>query len=203
MRLQEAYVDFRRTMQAQYGYEANEISPEDWMTKAREFEGVVVMDESHNMVNSRGDKPANKAVAGLMFQRLLPRARIVYMSATGTISLADAGYLERVGLFGTGTPFNTFEAMYGALGGKTALEELAATSLKERGHFDARLLSYDGVEYDEIVHDMTDDQVEAYNQLSDIWRTIEMHFQNYIEQYDEIAKEAGAGSDIGSIKVIS
>ena len=199
-RLQAQYEKFKRQMDEQYKYKADEISPQEWMQKAREFEGVIVMDESHNMVNTRGDKPANKAIAGLIMQRLLPRARIVYMSATGTVSLADAAYLERIGLFGIGTPFRTFEDMYGTLGNKTALEELAATSLKERGHFDARLLSYEGVEYDEIVHAMTPDQVEAYNRLSDIWRTVEMHFNNWIAQYAEIAKEADAGSDLGSRK---
>ena len=153
------------------------LSPDEWRQRAREFDGVLVMDEAHNAKNAIGDKAAKQALAVLMIQRMLPNARVAYMSATGTVTLQDAGYLERVGLFGVGTPFASFENMVSTLGTKTALGELAISSLKERGQFDAATLSYDGVDYDQVVHEMTDREVEAYGKIADIWRTLLLHIR--------------------------
>ena len=121
------------------------------------------------------------------------------MSATGTVTLADAGYLERVGLFGPGTPFTSFEEMEATLGTRTALAELAISSLKERGQFDAATLSYDGVGYDQVVHALTEREVEAYGELADIWRTLLLHIRDYEDRYEDIASEAEAGG-MGSVK---
>ena len=69
----------------------------DWL--GRDFDGVIVFDESHAMQNAaggkseRGDvKPSQQGRAGLRLQHALPDARVLYVSATGaTASVVVAG----------------------------------------------------------------------------------------------------------------
>ena len=44
----------------------------------------------------------------LEIQRLLPKARIVYASATGASEPKNMAYMTRLGLWGPGTPFTDF-----------------------------------------------------------------------------------------------
>jgi hypothetical protein len=78
-----------------------------------DFDGVIAFDESHNMSNSmqtkgaRGNKPiADKALAGVLLQQLLPKARVIYVSATGATEVSNLAYAERLGLWGEGTAFS-------------------------------------------------------------------------------------------------
>ncbi len=106
------------------------------------FDGVVVFDESHAMQNAgggasggtggdgeRGGREASQqGRAGLRLQRLLPNARVVYVSATGATTVHNLAYAERLGLWGgTGFPFPTRSAFVQAIeaGGVAAMEVLA------------------------------------------------------------------------------
>ena len=82
----------------------------EWL--GEDFDGVIAFDEAHNMGNAldqrgtRGMKKASKkALAGVELQKRLPKARIVYVSATGATDVDNLGYAERLGLWGEGTPF--------------------------------------------------------------------------------------------------
>jgi len=84
---------------------------EDWLGK--DFDGVIVFDEAHNMGNAisvkgkRGrTKPAAKALAGIKLQDMFPNARVVYASATGATDVRGYAYLTRLGLWGPGTAFH-------------------------------------------------------------------------------------------------
>ena len=44
----------------------------------------------------------------LELQNKLPKARIVYASATGASEPRNMAYMTRLGLWGTGTPFHEF-----------------------------------------------------------------------------------------------
>jgi len=77
-----------------------------------EFDGVIVLDESHSLANAApaasefGDAVASQqGIAGLRLQNALPRARILYVSATGATRPANLGYAARLGLWGEGSAF--------------------------------------------------------------------------------------------------
>ena len=65
-----------------------------WLGK--DFDGVIIFDESHEMANAsaikgqRGMKQASlQALAGMELQRILPKAKIVYSSATGLTEVSN------------------------------------------------------------------------------------------------------------------
>lgn len=154
---------------------------ERWLGK--DFDGVICFDEAHNMANSAGKqgkrgktKPSQKALAGIKLQKMFPKARVVYASATGATDIGDYAYLERLGLWGPGTAFNDsadFTAKI-STGGLAAME-LVARDMKSMGVYMARSISYDDVTYDTLQHDLTPMQTDIYDTMSRAWQSI---FQN-------------------------
>jgi hypothetical protein len=77
----------------------------DWLS--RDFDGVIVFDESHAMQNAAGGKsergeqaPSQQGRAGLRLQDALPNARVLYVSATGATTVHNLAYTQRLGLWG-------------------------------------------------------------------------------------------------------
>ena len=119
------------------------------------FSGVIVFDEAHAMANAAGSKgsrgdvaPSQQGRAGLRLQNALPDARVLYVSATGATTLAGLAYAQRLGLWGTNeTPFEKRTDFVTAMeSGGVAAMEVVARDLKALGLYQARALSYDGVE---------------------------------------------------------
>ena len=131
----------------------------DWL--GRDFDGVIIFDESHAMQNAgggkgeRGDVEASQqGRAGLRLQHALPDARVVYVSATGATTVHNLAYAQRLGLWGgEDFPFATRAEFVEAIeaGGVAAMEVLAR-DLRALGLYTARSLSYDGVEYELVEH---------------------------------------------------
>lgn len=153
------------------------------------FDGVVVFDESHNMASAldregaRGIKKASqRALVGVELQRRLPNARVVYASATGATEVANLAYAERLGLWGRGTPFPTVQAFVEkvAAGGIAAME-LVAKDLKAMGLYLARSVSYDGVAYRTLVHDLAPHQAETYDRLAEAWQVVLRGIEHALE----------------------
>lgn len=151
----------------------------DWL--GADFDGVVLFDEAHAMQNAGGGKGARGDVAasqqgraGLRLQHALPNARVVYVSATGATSVQNLAYAQRLGLWGGADfPFATRSDFVQAIeaGGVAAMEVLAR-DLKALGLYSARSLSYEGVEYDMLVHDLTPEQVRVYDAYAEAFRII-------------------------------
>lgn len=76
------------------------------------FDGVIVFDECHKAKNASSTK-MGKAVLDL--QNKLPQARVVYASATGASEPRNMIYMSRLGIWGEGTPFRTFEEFLHAI----------------------------------------------------------------------------------------
>ncbi|KAF2985436.1 hypothetical protein EK904_003599 [Melospiza melodia maxima] len=76
------------------------------------FEGVIVFDECHKAKNASSTK-MGKAVLDL--QNKLPRARVVYASATGASEPKNMIYMSRLGIWGEGTPFRAFDEFLHAI----------------------------------------------------------------------------------------
>lgn len=151
-----------------------------------DFDGVIAFDEAHNMANAipkKGgwgkQKPADKALAGLELQRRLPKARVVYVSATAATSVGELAYAERLGLWGEGTAFRDRETFLDKMTqGGTASMELVARDMKAMGVYNARSISYDGVQYETLRHKLTRQQKEMYDKLSDAWQIVLQNVEN-------------------------
>ncbi|MGO4910124.1 strawberry notch-like NTP hydrolase domain-containing protein [Pseudorhodobacter sp. W20_MBD10_FR17] len=142
----------------------------DWL--GADFDGVVLFDESHAMANAAGGKgergdvtASQQGRAGLRLQHKLPNARVVYVSATGATSVHNLAYAQRLGLWGgEDFPFATRAEFVEAIeaGGVAAMEVLAR-DLRSLGLYTARSLSYDGVEYEMLVHALSPEQRGIYD----------------------------------------
>ncbi|MEQ8682729.1 MAG: strawberry notch family protein [Cyclobacteriaceae bacterium] len=160
----------------------------DWL--GTDFDGIIAFDESHMMANAideKGDRGIKKsslvAQVGLLLQRLLPMARIVYSSATGATEINNLVYAERLGLYGPGTSFDNSRAFITQIkkSGVSAME-LVARDLKAMGLYSSKSLSYDGVEYDTIVHTTTPPQIALYDQLACAWQHVLSNIDDAIEE---------------------
>ena len=142
----------------------------EWL--GSDFDGVIIFDESHAMQNAAGGKgergdvaASQQGRAGLRLQHALPNARIVYVSATGATTVHNLAYAQRLGLWGgEDFPFSTRAEFVEAIedGGVAAMEVLAR-DLRSLGLYTARSLSYDGVEYELLEHQLTPEQTRIYD----------------------------------------
>jgi hypothetical protein len=171
-----------------------------------EFEGVVAFDEAHAMANAAGGegsrgkvKGSEQGIAGLRLQNLLPRARILYASATGASDINNLGYAARLGLWGPATAFTDREAFVGAIrhGGIAAME-LVARDLKSLGLYTARALSFAGVEYDVLEHRLTSEQIAVYDAYADAWAIIHANLASALKATRIVDGATGATLNAGA-----
>lgn len=149
-----------------------------WLGK--DFDGVIEFDESHEMANAkemkaqRGKKkPSMQALAGIELQRLLPKAKIVYSSATGATEVSNLTYAKRLGLWGDGSSFGNVDDFITAIDNSgVAGMEIISKDLKAMGLYTAKTLSYDGVEYKTIEHKMMPEQITLYDQVAEAWQIV-------------------------------
>jgi hypothetical protein len=142
-----------------------------------DFDGVIVFDEAHAMANAAGGegsrgkvKGSEQGIAGVRLQNLLPRARVLYASATGASDVNNLAYATRLGLWGPETAFANREAFVADIrDGGIAAMELVARDLKSLGLYTARALSFAGVEYEILEHCLTEDQITVYDAYAEAW----------------------------------
>ena len=158
------------------------------------FGGVIVFDEAHAMANaagakgSRGDTaPSQQGRAGLRLQNALPDARILYVSATGATTVPGLAYARRLGLWGgadTGgeTPFEQRTDFVTAMeAGGVAAMEVVARDLKALGLYQARALSYDGVEVEPLEHPLTPEQRRIYDAYAGAFKVIHRNIEDALK----------------------
>ncbi len=155
-----------------------------------DYDGMVVFDEAHEMAGVAGGEGrfgtkdgSDQGIAGVRLQNLLPRARVLYVSATGASDVNNLAYATRLGLWGPGTAFADRRTFVDSLrrGGIAAME-LIARDLKMQGLYVARALSFAGVEYDILNHNLTPDQIEVYDAYADAWAIIHTAAAHYIRE---------------------
>ena len=154
------------------------------------YEGVIVFDEAHAMANAAGSKgsrgevrPSQQGRAGLRLQNALPDARILYVSATGATTVPGLAYARRLGLWASGeTPFETRTAFVAAMeAGGVAAMEVVARDLKALGLYQARALSYDGVEVEILEHPLSDEQRRIYDSYAGAFKIIHANIQDALK----------------------
>ncbi|SNS94177.1 strawberry notch family protein [Sphingopyxis indica] len=154
----------------------------EWL--GSDFDGVIIFDESHAMQNAGGGKsergdvaPSQQGRAGLRLQHALPNARVVYVSATGATTVHNLAYAQRLGLWGgEDFPFaNRAEFIEAVENGGVAAMEVLARDLRALGLYTARSLSYDGVEYELVEHQLTAEQTRIYDAYAGAFAIIHNH----------------------------
>lgn len=160
----------------------------EWL--GSDFDGVIVFDESHAMQNAGGGKsergdaaPSQQGRAGLRLQHALPDARVLYVSATGATTVENLAYAQRLGLWGGADfPFDKRTDFVTAIeaGGVAAMEVLAR-DLKALGLYAARSLSYEGVEYELLEHQLTPEQVRIYDAYAGAFQVIHNNLSAALE----------------------
>ncbi|MDE1993281.1 MAG: strawberry notch family protein [Rhizobiaceae bacterium] len=154
----------------------------EWL--GSDFDGAIIFDESHAMQNAAGGKgergdvaASQQGRAGLRLQHLLPKARVVYVSATGATTVHNLAYAQRLGLWGGDDfPFaNRAEFVEAVENGGVAAMEVLARDLRALGLYTARSLSYDGVEYELVEHQLTPEQTAIYDAYAGAFAVIHNH----------------------------
>jgi hypothetical protein len=98
---------------------------------------------------------------------------VLYASATGASDVNNLAYAVRLGLWGPETAFSNREQFIsGIRKGGIAAMELVARDLKALGLYTARALSFAGVEYDILRHELTREQIAIYDAYADAWGII-------------------------------
>lgn len=168
-----------------------------WATAS--FEGVILLDESHALGNAAGTqsefgsaKGSEQGLAGVRLQNALPRARIVYVSATGATKPENLSYTARLGLWGPGTAFlDRGDFMAAMDGGGIAAMEIVARDLKAMGLYTARALSFAGVEYDPLEHCLTVEQIAVYDAYADAWAIIHRNLDAALKSANIVDRMSG------------
>ena len=154
------------------------------------FDGVVVFDECHALANAAGSKsnrgevaPSQQGRAGLRLQHALPDARVLYASATGASTVSGLAYAQRLGLWDAGdTPFEHRTAFVSAMeAGGVAAMEVVARDCKALGVYQARALSFEGVEVDMLEHVLSDEQRRIYNSYANVFTIIHTNIDSALE----------------------
>ncbi|XP_010076076.1 PREDICTED: protein strawberry notch homolog 2, partial [Pterocles gutturalis] len=135
----------------------------------------IVFDECHKAKNANSTK-MGKAVLDL--QNKLPRARVVYASATGASEPKNMIYMSRLGIWGEGTPFRAFDEFLHAIEKRgVGAMEIVAMDMKVSGMYIARQLSFTGVTF-RIEEIPLDQQYKiVYNKAAKLWAEALMVFQ--------------------------
>ena len=176
----------------------------NWLGK--DFDGVIVFDEAHNMANATGKKgvrgptkPSKTGLAGIALQEALPKAKIVYSSATGATEVENLRYAERLGLWGEGTPFITGDEFVSKVkSGGIAAMELVARDLKAMGVYLSRNISYDDVQYDKITHNLTAQQTKIYDELASSWQIVLQNINKALEATNQDKDGHARGRALGA-----
>lgn len=137
----------------------------DWFKP--DFDGVIIFDECHKAKNATSTK-MGKAVLDL--QNKLPRARVVYASATGASEPKNMIYMSRLGIWGEGTPFRTFEDFLHTIEKRgVGAMEIVAMDMKVSGMYIARQLSFSGVSFHVEEIGLDTDFKLVYNKAAKLW----------------------------------
>jgi hypothetical protein len=138
-----------------------------------DFDGVIVFDECHkakNLCPAGSQKPTKTGLTVLELQRKLPKARIVYASATGASEPKNMAYMVRLGLWGEGTSFKEFNDFVNVVDKRgVGAMELVAIDMKLRGVYIARQLSFAGVQFRIEEIRLSNKFIKLYDECVHIW----------------------------------
>ncbi|XP_018415037.1 PREDICTED: protein strawberry notch homolog 2 isoform X2 [Nanorana parkeri] len=137
----------------------------DWC--GENFDGLIVFDECHKAKNASCTKMGR---AVLELQNNLPLARVVYASATGASEPKNMIYMSRLGIWGEGTSFSTFDEFLHAIEKRgVGAMEIVAMDMKVSGMYIARQLSFTGVNFRIEEIPLNESYKKIYNRAALLW----------------------------------
>lgn len=147
-----------------------------------------VLESTENAFDDKGKAGSSKTAAAVVeLQRRLPRARVVYCSATSVSDPANLGFMSRLGLWGPGTEhptgFNNFLKAIEILG--MGAMELHALHLKSKGAMLARTLSYSNCEFSLVDDVMNNDMIKMYDAAADLWHDLYVKLTEQTQQKED------------------
>ncbi|XP_060078626.1 uncharacterized protein LOC132558114 [Ylistrum balloti] len=141
-----------------------------------QFQGCLIFDECHkakNFVPGKEQASTKVAMAVMSIQRMLPKARVVYCSATGVTDVKNMAFMERLGLWGEGAPFRSFEQFLDLVQKKgLGMAEILAMEMKTSGMYISRGLSYKQAEFMTIEAALTKEQRKTYDTAAHVWNEL-------------------------------
>ncbi|XP_076040208.1 protein strawberry notch isoform X2 [Oratosquilla oratoria] len=150
-----------------------------------DFDGCIVFDECHrakNLCPVGSGKPTKTGLTVLELQNRLPKARVVYASATGASEPKNMAYMVRLGMWGKGTPFPEFSEFVTAVEKRgVGAMEIVAMDMKLRGMYIARQLSFHGVAFRIEEVPLDEDFKYMYDESVKLWVEARQKFQEASE----------------------
>nr|XP_054771437.1 uncharacterized protein LOC129279369 [Lytechinus pictus] len=148
----------------------------DWCGRDQ-FDGCLIFDECHKAKHFIPGKEKNStkiAMAVTSIQRLLPKARVVYCSATGVTDVKNMAFMERLGLWGEGASFKTFEHFLDTITRRgLGAAEMLAMEMKASGMYVSRGLSFQEAEFETVETMLTEEQIKMYDMATHVWSEIQ------------------------------
>ncbi|XP_050595329.1 protein strawberry notch isoform X1 [Bombus affinis] len=153
-----------------------------------DFDGLIIFDECHrakNLCPTGSSKPTKTGLTVLELQNKLPKARVVYASATGASEPRNMAYMVRLGMWGEGTPFPEFNDFITAVEKRgVGAMEIVAMDMKLRGMYIARQLSFHGVAFKIEEVPLSKEFTEVYDHSVQLWVEAMQRFQEAAELLD-------------------
>ena len=153
-----------------------------------DFDGAIVFDECHRAKNlwtgsSSGQGKATKTGTTVMeLQKRLPKARIIYASATGASEPRHMAYMTRLGIWGPGSPFKDFSEFLQAVEKRgVGAMEIVAMDMKLRGMYIARQLSFSGVQFRIEEVELSERMEKVYDDSVKLWVELLHKFEEAAE----------------------
>ncbi|XP_071638840.1 protein strawberry notch-like isoform X2 [Temnothorax longispinosus] len=150
-----------------------------------DFDGLIIFDECHrakNLCPTGSSKPTKTGLTVLELQNKLPKARVVYASATGASEPRNMAYIVRLGMWGEGTPFPEFNGFITAVEKRgVGAMEIVAMDMKLRGMYIARQLSFHGVAFKIEEVPLSKDFTKVYDHSVRLWVEAMQRFQEAAE----------------------
>ncbi|KAJ1459308.1 P-loop containing NTP hydrolase pore-1-domain-containing protein [Pelagophyceae sp. CCMP2097] len=157
----------------------------DWC--GEDFDGLLLFDEAHRAKNLVSDVPGTETAAGravFWIQKNLPRARVVYCSATAVSEPRNYAYMARLGLWGPRSPFPGHEHDEEEEFSVACIQnfistverrgvgamELCALHLKQQGALLCRTLSFEGTDFEVCEADLSPAQQRQYDRAAKLWQ---------------------------------
>ncbi|XP_045521844.1 protein strawberry notch isoform X1 [Pieris brassicae] len=157
-----------------------------------DFDGLIVFDECHkakNLCPVGSGKATKTGLTALELQNKLPKARVVYASATGASEPRNMAYMVRLGIWGEGTPFPTFMDFINAVEKRgVGAMEIVAMDMKMRGMYIARQLSFHGVSFKIEEVPLCESFKETYDKAVALWVEAMQRFTEAAELIDAEAR---------------
>ncbi|XP_033638096.1 protein FORGETTER 1-like [Asterias rubens] len=140
------------------------------------FDGCLIFDECHkakHFVPGKEEQSTKVAAAVVTIQRMLPKARVLYCSATGVSDVKNMAFMERLGIWGEGAAFKSFENFLDAIHKRgLGVAEMLAMEMKASGTYVSRGLSFREAEFVTMETDLIEEQIKMYDTAAHVWNEL-------------------------------